>query len=57
MGESVEGIDEVGARHRGQGVLRVDDEVAAHSGGEVDDGVDVGGADAADDLAVVGDLA
>src|SRR5699024_11500189 len=57
VGETVEGVDEVGARHRRQGVLRVDDEVTAHAGGEVDDRVDIGCADPTDDLTVVGDLA
>src|SRR5699024_10666990 len=55
-GQTIEGVDEVGARHRRQRVVRVDDEVTAHAGCEVDDRVDIGCADPTDDLTVVGDL-
>src|SRR5699024_8596539 len=45
-------VDEIRAVDGDRGVLRVDDEVAAHARGHVDDGIDVRGADEAGDLHV-----
>src|SRR5690606_30487075 len=50
--ESLSLIHQVRAVDGDRGVLRVDDEVAAHAGGHVDDGIDVRGADEAGDLRV-----
>ena len=53
MGESLGGAGQVGAGARGHGVFAVaEDQVAAHSGGEVEDDVGSGVADAADGFAI-----